>query len=898
MTRDLEAILGDRRRSGGVASVWTGMLAAAWDLGSWVLKERVRGLSGSRKRVRRRSAGGPGDAWRAAADDGLLELGWEERMRNEMREFARATRSLLRKPGFAGVATLTLGLGIGSVVAIFTLVHTILLQPLPYPNADGIVEIRHHAPNIDLPNLNNSSGTIALYRESADVFSAVAALDGQQRVLTGLERPEEVEVLSASYEIFEVFATQPALGRPFGTADQVPGATPVAILLWDEWQDRFGGDPEILGRTLQLDGVTTEIVGVMPRDFELARPGPIGLVSHTDHEIDFGTFGTNGIARLAAGVTLEQARTQLEALQARIPERFPDISQEALDGFGWGVSVRTLKEELVEDTATTLWLLLGTVGFVLLIACANVANLFLVRAEDRQKEIAVRSALGAGRGQVTASFVRESVVLGLAGGLLGVLVALVGVELVVAYGPEDVPRLRDAGLSPTVLAFAAALSVGTGHLLGLLPMTRYSAKAFAAILRDGGRGTTAGRGRNRARSALVMSQLALALVLLVGSGLMFRSFAELRRVELGFEPADILTVGVRVGDAMPLEEAARFYQDLRIRVAGLPGVEMVGVATQVPLSSGNANGGSFHIESRPRDDDELPPVAMYRAVSPGYFASLGIPVLEGRDLEPGDLDGSVARVWVDRYFAETFLEGDALGQRLAWGNTDESVDRSEWPWAEVTGVVGDVKLLGLREDPIANAYFPLLAGNLGYPELALGFLTVKVRPGQDEAALTPAIRDEVMRLNGQVPVIEVRTMDEVVSAATDGEAITLVLLGIAAGMALFLGAIGLFGVISYVVSQRTREIGVRMALGAEESQVSGMMLKQGLTVAVAGVILGLAAAFGLTRVMESILYEVSTTDPLTFVVAPVLLLGVSALATWLPARRAARVDPVRSLKEE
>jgi predicted permease len=904
MALDLEAILQARWIARGALAVWTGALGACLDLGRRMARERVYRSAGRRRRGargnggRRRRDGEAGDAWRDAADDGLFQLGWEEKMRRELREFGLAARALLRKPGFAGVAMLTLGLGIGSVVTIFTLVNAILLQPLPYPEADGIVEIQHHAPGLDLPNLNNSAGTLTMYREAADFFSAVAAVNNTRRVLTGLDRPEEVELLAVSHEFFDVFLTQPAMGRPFGPSDQVPGATPVAILLWEEWQGRYGGDPDILGKTLQLDGVTTEIVGVMPRDFELVQPGPIALAAFPDPENLFGTFGTNGIARLAPGVSLEQAQTQLTALQARIPERFPDITAETLEGFGWSASVSTLQEQLVEDVATTLWLLLGTVGFVLLIACANVANLFLVRAEDRQKEIAVRAAMGAGRGQVAASFVRESLVLGVSGGVLGVLVALVGVELLLAFGPEDVPRLQEAGLTPGVLSFAALLSIGTGVLLGLLPMTRYSARSFTGILRDGGRGSTAGRGRNRARSALVMSQLALALVLLVGSGLMFRSFAQLRKVELGFVPADVLTVGVRVGESMSLQEAARFYQDLRERVAGLPGVEAVGVGTQVPLGSGNSNGGSFYMESRPRGDEDLPPVAMYRAASPGYFASLGIPVLEGRDMQPADLDGSFARVWVDEYFAETFLDGNALGERITWHGGDEEVDQSEWPWAVVTGVVGDVKQFGLREDPAGNAYFPLLAGDLGYPDLQLGFLTVKVRPGQDEAALTPAIRDEVSRLNGQVPVIRVRTMDDVVAAAMGGESITLVLLGIAAGMALFLGSIGLFGVISYVVSQRTREIGVRIALGAEQGEVSGMVLKQGLAVAGAGVVLGLAAAFGLTRVMGSILYEVSTTDPLTFAVAPILLLGVSALATWLPARRASRVDPVKSLREE
>ncbi len=821
-------------------------------------------------------------------------------MMSVIRELRLAARSLLRMPGFSVVAVSLKKVGMGSVLAIFTLVNAILLQPLPYPDPDRIVEIEHHAPAIELPTLNNSSGTLALYRESADFFSKVVGVSSASRVLTGLDQAAQVDLLYASPEIFDVLGYQPSMGRPFAAADAVEGAAPVVVLTHDEWRSRFGGDPGVLGQTIELDGVTTEIIGVMPEDFEFVRPGPVALAPMIEPgEPVFGTFGTTGLARLAPDVSLEEARNRIEVLQARIPERFPSITQEELDGFGWGVSLTPMKENLVEDVATVLWLVLGTVGFVLLIACANVANLFLVRAEGRQKEIAVRAAMGAGRGSVAASFVYESLILAIAGGLLGILVAALGVGLLVTYGPEDIPRLQDVAINPTVLAVAGLLSVVVGVLLGLLPMTRYSARAFVGVLRDGGRANTAGRGRNRARNALVMSQLALALVLLVGSGLMFRSFAEIRRVDLGFDKENILTVGVRVGDALTRLEAAEFYRELRTRVAALPGVQSVGITTALPLGPGNSNGGSFHIESRPREEGALPPVAMYRAAGPGFFASMGIQIVQGRDMEPADLDGSAARVWIDQYFADTFFDGDALGERIAWHVSGEDAESpQEQDWAEVVGIFANVKQTGIREDPIGHAYFPLMSGQLDYPDLDVGFLALRVQPGLAASSLTPAIRDEVNRINRQVPVTRVQTVEEVVASAMAGESITLILLGIAATMALFLGSIGLFGVISYVVTQRTREIGVRIALGARASEVSKMVLRQGVAVSVAGVILGLAGSFGLTRLMGTILYGVSATDPLTFVVAPVVLLGVSAVATWLPARRAARVDPIDSLRQE
>ncbi|HSG49020.1 MAG TPA: ABC transporter permease [Longimicrobiales bacterium] len=869
LLRDVEEILERHRARRGTMGLLAGLVVVLWDLGAQAARER-----------------------------GRMTRDWGEGTMNGMREIRVAVRSLLRRPGFTVVATTTLALGIGSVLAIFTLVNAILLQPLPYPDSDRIVEIMHHAPGIDLPDLTNSPGTLALYRENAEFLSVVAGVDGEQRVLTGLDRPDQVEILSATPEIFQVLGVVPAMGRPFGETDAAEGAPPVAVLAYDFWASRMGADPDILGKTLELDGVTTEVVGVMPEDFRFVQRGPVALVPLTLPAVpEFGTFGMTGLARLAPGVTLDQAQTQIQALQSRLPDIDGDVDAGFLEAAGWSASVRTLKEGLVEDVATTLWLVLGTVGFVLLIACANVANLFLVRAEGRQKEVAVRAAMGAGRGSVAATFLHESLVLSVAGGLLGVLVARVGVGALVAIGPQEVPRIQEVALTPLVLGVAAVLAVATGALLGLLPMTRYSARTFAAILRDGGRGSTDGRSRHRARNALVMSQLALALVLLVGSGLMFRTFAALRQVELGFETEGILALGVSVGEGMDIPEAARFYEALAEEASALPGVVGVGVTTQPPLASGNANGGSFNIRGRPRAEHELPPVAMYRAVGPGYFEAMGIPILMGRDVEASDLDGSAARVWIDEDFARIHFDGDPIGQAITWEGGIRG-DEGSPRWAEITGVVGNVKQLQIREDPSSNAYFPLQAGPLDYPSLATASLVVRVAPGQDPTALAPALRDAVSRLDGRVPVTQVRTVEEIVSAAMAGESITLILLGIAAGMALFLGAIGLFGVISYVVSQRTREIGVRIALGADGDQVSGMVLRQGLAVAVAGVALGLAGALGLTRLMGSLLYGVSATDPLTFVAAPAALLAVSALAAWLPARRAARVDPMASLRQE
>ena len=873
MRLDAQLLFRERWDTGGPWSVFTASVGAVADILHRALVER---------RIRARRDG---------VNHGLGEM-----MMNWMRTVRLATRSLTRKPGFAAAAAVTLGVGLGSVVAIFTLVNAILLEPLPFPDADRLVTVDHHAPGIDLPILNNSPGTLALYWDDAD-FLEVAGVNRSERVLTGEDRPSRVSILEATSQYFDVMQIQVAQGRPLSETDNLEGAAPVAILTHDFWTSRFGSDPGIIGRTLDLDGVSTEVVGVLPQGYQhigrtLDMMVPMGYL---DPE-DFGSFGITGVARLAPGISIEQARAQLATLHQRLPDRVDDIDPEFLEAAGWNASLTPLKESVVGDLKTTLWLVLGTVGFVLLIACANVANLFLVRAESRQKEVAVRAAMGAGRRQVAETFMSEALVLALAGGILGILVAQLGVGSLVRFGPRNIPRLSEVGASPTVALFAGGLTLLTGLFLGLVPLSRYSPRAFGQILRDGGRGNSAGRSRNRGRNLLVMGQLALALVLLVGSGLMFRSVAALRAVDLGFESAGVLTVEVSLGEGVPIPEAARFYEAVTEQIEALPGVQVASVTTQPPLSSGAANGGSFEIRGRPQADDDLPWVAFYRAVAPDYFQAMGIPLVAGRDMARSDMDGVSRFVWVDETFAQTHFPDGAVGQFISWDG--DAGDEDEIPWLEIAGVVSNVRHFSLRDEVSPEAYLPLRTGELGYPSIATASLVVKGSGDGDVSSFAGPIRDIVNRTNGQVPVTQVLTMEQVISRAVSGDSITMVLLGIAALMALFLGAIGLFGIISYVVGQRTREIGVRIALGAERAGVSRMVLTQGLVVAVAGVAVGLVGAFALTRVMVSLLYGVTATDPLTFTVAPVLLLAVSIAATWLPAQRAARVDPVQSLREE
>jgi len=847
-----------------------------WDLLVRIPREHMREL---------RWAATPGSASAAR------RLGWGEHVMNVLREIRLAARSLVKRPGFTVVASLTLALGIGATTAIYAIVDAILIQPLPYEQSEDIVVVTHHAPGIDLPELQLSEGLHNFYVESADFFSAFASYDRSRPNLTGGDEATQLEVVRATPGLFQVLRVSPAMGRPFNDADAAEGAAPVTLLTDAFWRSRFGADPTLMGTSIELDGVPTEVVGVMPAGFAFPNEDADALVPlYVSPEGQFGAFGQAGIARLAAGVPLDQASSRMADLQSRIVDRFPQMSQEFLDQAGWSSSVTTLRDSLVEDVESTLLIVLGTVGLVLLIACANVANLFLVRADSRQKEMAIRAAMGASRGSVATSLLSESLVLGVVGGGVGVLLAWFGVEALVAAGPAALPRLHEVGLGPRSIGLAVGLSLVASLIFGAMPMGRYMGARFAAALRDGGRANTVGRERHRLRNALVASQLALALVLLVGSGLMLRSFAELRRIDPGFEVDNVMTLSLNRGESEDRVGDARFYQSVADQVAALPGVEVVGIATRLPLVDGNSNGGSFTIDGRPQPDDELPPVAMYRAIGPGYFSSLGIEIDAGRDVLRSDWEDQAAVIWVNQELADVHFDGDPIGERLRF---DDGLE-----FAEIVGVVGNTKEFELTEEDGMHVYVPLLVSNWPYPGLETASLTIKVADGQDMGPLVAAARDIARRLDSNVPLTRSQSMEEVLAESMAATSFTMVLLGIATGVAVFLGAIGLFGVISYVVGQRTREIGVRVALGAQSSAVSGMVVRQALIVTGVGAVLGLAGAFGLTRLMESLLYEVSATDPLTFVAAPALLIAISLLATWLPARRASRVNPVEALRSE
>lgn len=801
-------------------------------------------------------------------------------------DLRQAARSLMRRPAFTIVAALTLALGIAANVAIFAVINGVLIRPLPYPESETIVSIQHHAPGLNLPDLENSPGTLAIYRRHARSFSSIAGVQENSRNLTGGLQPVRVQVAEVTPSWFDVMQVQPLRGRRFVEADADTLAPPVALLTYEGWQAQFGGREDVVGSLVQIDGESTEVIGILPRRAYTNPDMSVLLPSFIDPDGPIGTFGIVGIARLAPGVTLETAQAEVTQLQSRIPEQSNgEMTMEVLQRFGWSASLQTLRERITGDVRPALLVVLGTVAFLLLVACASVANLFLVRAESRQRESGLRLALGASRVRLAASFLSESMVLGIAGGVIGMALAAFGVRALIAAAPPELPRLHEVSVDATVLGFALVLSVFAGLLFGLLPLPQQLGAPLQQLVRDG-RGS-AGRDRQRVRKTLIVAQIALALVLLTGSMLMLRSFEQLRSVDPGVDPAGVLTMGVSMGDGVARLAATQGYQRITDEAAALPGVAHAGVVNALPLDPDGTNGGSFLIESRPRAEDAIPPVAFYSAISAGYFEAIGTTLQQGRSVERADIEQARPVVWVSESFARDFLDGNALGERIRPDNASD--------WMEIVGVVRDVRTFGLREPIRPMMYIPM---TLPIGSMQVGSMTLVMRTGGDPAALAPAARAAVQRAEPNVPITTARTMAAVVRESMADTAFTTTILMIAAIVALALGAIGLYGVIGYVVAQRTQEIGVRIAIGAAPQEVRRMVLREGMVLALVGVVIGTVAAALLTRALESVLYDVSRLDPLTFVVVPIVLLVTSALAAWVPARRAAGIAPLEALRTD
>ena len=802
-------------------------------------------------------------------------------------------------PGFTLISLATLAIGIGANIAIFTVVNAVLLRPLPIPESERLLVLRHAAPGlVQLDELPMSDALYFLYAEESRTLDGVAAIQDGQASFTGPENPQRVQAASVTASFFDVMRTPPRVGRAFTPEEDRPGAAPVVVLSDGLWRTRFGADPGVVGRVVDLDGATVEIIGVMPPGFAFSRPEaelwrPMGL----DREsVQLGSFGITGVARIADGSTLGQVRAELDAMLSNLAEVFPDEgAAPILANAGFRPRVDRAREVVVGDIESTLWILLGAVGFLLLIACANVANLFLVRSEARHGEVAVRAALGESRGRLAGSVLLESLVLGVAGGLAALPLALLAVRLLVGFGPRVLPRLDEISIDASVLLFGLAVSVAAGLLFGLLPALRASAVAAAGHLPAGARGATVGRERQLARRGLVVVQIALALTLLVGSGLAVRSFGRLAAVDPGFDPVDVLTFGLALAqrDYDSPDSRLNFHRQVVDRLRALPGAADASAASTVPLG-GEVSGSGHSIEGRPLADSEVPPVFMTKRVSPDYFDALRIELVEGRVFDRLDGERDAPVVIVSRSVARAYWPGEsAIGQGIRLGGPPEEEGED---WSRIIGVVDDVHEIALHEDPPEMAYYPLpgVIGGEGAPATTMRYV---VR-APNAAALAGAVRETVRGLDPTLPIAEVETLETLVGRARAERAFAMVLLLIAAGLALLLGSVGVYGVVSWTVAQRRREIAIRMAVGAQVTDVRRLVLTEAGGLALAGAALGIGSAVALTRRLQALLFETSPLDPTVFLAVSTLLVGVCLLASWLPARRAARIDPMTALRAE
>ncbi|HWS87827.1 MAG TPA: ABC transporter permease [Pyrinomonadaceae bacterium] len=812
-------------------------------------------------------------------------------MKNLVHDIRYGARVLSKSPGFTAVAVLALALGVAANTAIFSVVNAVLIRPLPYRDPARLVLVwEQNRAKEKLRNVVSPANFID-WREQTEVFEEMAAYSDWRANLTGGGEPVEVPVQYTTPNLFRVLGARPILGRDFTPDDARPEAPAVVVISHGLWQRRFGSDPGVVGRAVTLNGTPAEVVGVMPAGFQWfvrqnsfsGKPAelwsPFGFTAQ--HRVRRGRY-LSTVARLKDGVTEERARAELSQVAARLEEQYPDFNK------GWGVEVTPLREQFAGQIRPALWVLLAAVGFLLLIACANVANLLLARATARRREVAIRAALGASRQRLARQFLTESVLLALAGGATGLLLAWWGVELLVAMSPRDLVDVGSVQLDLPVLGFTLGVSLLTAVFFGVAPALEAARHDAGESLKEGGKGSTGGRRSRRLRAAFVVSEVALALMLLVGAGLAVKSFVRLESVSPGFDPDGLLTMRVdlpygKYGDE---QKVIRFQRQALERVAALPGVESAGAVSFLPFAGPGAVTG-FNVEGRPAPPPGEEPTTDVRVVDENYFRAMRVALLRGRGFSPQEQVEARRVAVVSESLAKKYFPGeDPLGKRI------RVFMKQEPPLTEIVGVVADVKSQSLDEEPRPTVYWPLA-------ELPMNFTSLVVRAeGGDPEALAPLVRREILAMDAEQPVADVRTMNHLLAESVGRARFSAFLLGVFACVAAALAAVGLYAVMSYAVAQRLHEIGVRVALGAQGRDILVLVVRQGLALGLAGAALGLAGALALTRLMRSLLYEVSTTDLATYVSVSALLLVVTLLACVIPARRATKVDPMVALRYE
>ena len=797
-----------------------------------------------------------------------------------------AVRMLLKNPGFTIVAVIALALGIGANTAIFSVVNTVLLRPLPYKDPERLVMVWEDASKVGYPRDTPAAANFVDWRDQNQVFEGMAAIADESFNFTGAGDPERLEGRRVSANLFPLLGVEPQIGRVFTAAEDQPGAQRVVLLSYGLWQRRFGGDSSIVGKPLTLNGESHTVVGVMPARFQFPTSDDQAWVpiSFTPEEAaNRNRHYLQVVGRLKPGVTLAQAQTEMTTIGARLAQQYPESNTDL------GAVVTSLHEHLVGDIRPALLILLGAVGLVLLIACANVANLLLARAAVRQKEIAVRIALGARRLRLIRQFLTESVLLSTLGGVVGLVIAYTGLVLLRTFIPENISQAREISIDLKVLGFTLFVSVLTGVIFGLAPAIQAVRFNQSETLKEGGRDAATGGSGKRLRSVLVMAEVAISLVLLIGAGLLINSFLRVRNVDPGFRSDNLLTMKIVMPDSKYLDRPRRiaFYNDLLQRVQSLAGVRSAAITTNLPLYR-QGNSISVRIEGRPEPPPGQELIVVTRMISPGYFDTMTIPLLSGRNLSDQDTSTTPNVAVVSETMARNFWPNeDPVGKRIAIGEIESDRD-----WVNVIGVVKDVRQIQLTAAPKPQMYLTFRQ---------FGFFDSRdlvVKTDVDPASMAATVRKAVWEIDRDQPVSNIQTMEAILADSIARERFSMVLLAIFAGVALILAAVGIYGVMSYSVAQRTHEIGIRMALGAQTGTVLKLAVGYGLKLVIVGIVVGLIGAFALTRLMSTLLFGVTATDPTTFTLISLLLVGVAALASYIPARRATKVDPITALRYE
>ncbi len=819
-------------------------------------------------------------------------------------QFKQVVRRLGRAPMFTAITLLTLAIGVGANTAIFSVVEGVLLKPLPYPHASELIGVWHSAPGINIKDLNMSPSIYFIDREQNTTLQDIGVYNGDSVSVTGAGEPEHVQGLDVTDGTLPLLGVVPVVGRLFTRQDDTAGAPQTVLLSYGYWQKKFGGATSVIGQTLNVDGKPRQIIGVLPQGFHFLDRDDDALflpMQWDRSKTKLGNFSYRALARLKPGVTMEQASADMARLLPISVRSFP-----APEGFSAAIfekvqihpNLRPLKNDVVGDIGNMLWVLMGSIAVVLLIACANVANLLLVRVEGRRQELAVRSALGAGRGRIALELLYESALLGFAGSVIGLGLAYGALRVLVAIAPNGLPRINEIGIDLPVLLFTLGLALVVSLLIGLVPVVRYAGQGLNATLREGGRSQSQGRERHRTRKALVVVQVALALVLLICSGLMIRTFVALMHVSPGFvEPAAVETFRFVIPEAQipdtQREKVVHMEQDILDKLAAIPGVSSVSFSSAIPMD-GNDSNDLLYAQDHVYKDGEIPPIRRFVNISPGFFATLGTRIVAGRDLTWTDTYDKRPVAIISENFAREYWHdaGNALGKRVRVGSTDD--------WREIIGVVQDVHYDGVDKPAPTTVYWPVMGDNFeGEKQMLRRWIAFAIRsPRAGSQAFISEVQQRVWAVDAEVPLAYTSTLGEFSRKSMARTSFTLVMLCIAGSMALLLGIVGIYGVISYSVAQRTREVGIRMALGAQRQSLIALFVRQGMLLTGIGVVCGLVAAFITMRLMSSLLFNVSSVDPLTYATITVLVVVIAYLACYLPSRRAATVDPVNALRAE